>query len=172
MRRVNWQSGVSEVEAVADVESVFGAGKRKGVAAAGLWGSKGAEKPAGSKDWLLVHADGGANLLVYFAGLGKGAGTGYTTTALVDSPGATQSLCRWSAVEGLRGMRFGESAFADCGGSTFKGVLVTAAVEFAYAVGAGIAREHWHVAMGELQFLAIADKDPQFRFHCRGRGAH
>ena len=159
MRRVNWQSGVSEVEAVADVESVFGAGKRKGVAAAGLWGSKGAEKPAGSKDWLLVHADGGANLLVYFAGLGKGAGTGYTTTALVDSPGATQSLCRWSAVEGLRGMRFGESAFADCGGSTFKGVLVTAAVEFAYAVGAGIAREHWHMAMGELQFLAITDKD-------------
>ena len=125
-----------------------------------VWGIRGAQWASGAvRDALVVTANGGPDLLVYFAGLGRGSGTGFTTTALLDTPGAARSLCKRSAVAGLDGMTWGSAASIECGGNLFTGVEVTAPIQFAYATGDNIALDRWGMALGEQTFVALADTE-------------
>lgn len=112
------------------------------------------------KDVLLVHPEAPTPIYLYLAGLGKGVGTGFCTTAILDSPGSDASLCSFSAVAGLPSVVWTDLHHTvTVGGHIAVGTVVTVPLTISYAWGLGIGRGQWSVRGSTQDFIVLDDAD-------------
>ena len=112
------------------------------------------------KDVLLAHPEASTPIYLYLAGLGKGVGTGFCTTAILDSPGSDASLCSFSAVAGLPSVVWTDLHHTvTAGGHIAVGTVVTVPLTISYAWGLGIGRGQWSVRGSTQDFIVLDDAD-------------
>lgn len=97
---------------------------------------------------------------LHFSGLGKGSGTGFSVTGLLDSPGTARPICSASAVAGLHSVTWTDNLVTvTAGGHDITGREVSAPISFSWAFGMGIRRGQWAVTHGVHSFVVVSDAD-------------
>jgi hypothetical protein len=112
------------------------------------------------RDIILINAISPPPVYLHFSGLGRGSGTGFSVTGLLDSPGSSHSICSASAVAGLHSVKWSDTQITvTAGGHHIVGRMVSAPVSFSWAFGLGIGRGQWAVTHGVQPFVVVSDAD-------------
>ena len=112
------------------------------------------------RDIILINAISPPPVYLHFSGLGRGSGTGFSVTGLLDSPGSSHSICSASAVAGLHSVKWSDTQITvTAGGHHIMGRKVSAPISFSWAFGLGIGRGQWAVTHGVQPFVVVSDAD-------------
>ena len=112
------------------------------------------------RDIILVDSVTPAPVYLHFSGLGRGSGTGFSVTGLLDSPGTALSICAASAVAGLHSVTWTDNLVTvTAGGHDIRGRKVSAPISLSWAFGVGIRRGQWAVTHGVHSFVVVSDAD-------------
>ncbi len=95
------------------------------------------------RDIILINAVTPPPVYLHFSGLGRGSGTGFSVTGLLDSPGSSHSICSASAVAGLHSVKWSDTQITvTAGGHHIMGRMVSAPISFGVWFG------YWAWPMG------------------------